>query len=76
MPTITIPKKLVEKEKLVTIPRKEYEEFSSWRKFMGSFKTFTPTAVEKRELKRAREDYQKRKYLTINKGGNHILPAP
>ena len=66
MSTISISKELAKKGKLVTVPRKEYEEFSNWRKFMGSFKTFTPTSAEKRALKKAREDYKKGKYLTID----------
>lgn len=66
MPTITILKELAKKGELVVIPRKEYEEFSNWRKFMDSFKTFTPTNAEKRALKKAREDYKKGKYLTID----------
>ena len=66
MHTITIPKELAKKGELVVVPRKEYEEFSTWRKFMGSFKTFTPTAAEKKELQRAREGYKKGKYLTID----------
>lgn len=66
MPIITIPKELAKKGGLVVIPRKEYEEFSNWRKLMGSFKTFTPTAAEKKGLKIAREDYKKGKYLTID----------
>lgn len=66
MTSLTIPKELAKKGELVIIPRKEYEEFSSWRKFMGSFKTFTPTSAEKRALKKARGDYKKGKYLTID----------
>lgn len=31
-----------------------------------TFKLFTPTAAQKRDLKRARQDYIKGKYLTIN----------
>ena len=45
---------------------KEYEEFSRWRAFIGSFKTFTPTAAEKRDLKKAREDYKKGNYISID----------
>ena len=66
MTTITIPKELTQKGELVVIPRKEYEEFSHWRKFMKSFKTFTPTPTEKRALQKAREDYKKGRYLTIH----------
>ena len=64
MTTITIPQKLKEND-LIAIPHKEYEEFSNWRKLMKSFKIYTPTAAEKRIIKRAREDYKKGNYLTI-----------
>lgn len=65
MSTITIPKNLI-KEDLVIIPRKEYEEFSNWREVIKSFKLFTPTAAQKRDLKKARQDYKKGEYLTID----------
>ena len=63
MTTITIPKEVAKKGDLVIIPRKEYEELSRWREFIRSFKTFTPTASEKRDLKKAREDYKNGNYF-------------
>ncbi len=66
MATITIPKNLIKDDDLVIIPRKEYEEFSQWKNATKSFKTFTPTVAQKRDLKRAREDYKQKKYLTID----------
>jgi len=64
MTTIIIPQKLKEND-LVAVSRKEYEEFSDWRKFVKSFKTYIPTTAEKKMIKRAREDYKKGNYLTI-----------
>jgi len=66
MAILTIPKKLIEDDDLVVIPRKEYEEFVKLRKIMKSFKIFTPTFAQKKDLKKAREDYKKGKYLTID----------
>jgi len=66
MTTVTIPKELVKKGDLVVISREEYEEFAKWRGVMKSFKSFTPTSAQKRELKKAREEYKKGKYLTLN----------
>lgn len=63
---ITIPKELAKKDDLVIIPRKEYEEFSQWRTAMKSFPTFTSTAAQKRDLKKAREDYRKGNYMTLD----------
>jgi len=63
MTTITIPKKITKGEELVIVPRKEYEEFSRWRK---AIKIFTPTKNQKEDLKKARQDYKKGNYLTIN----------
>lgn len=63
MTTITIPKKITKGEELVIIPKKEYEEFSSWRKMV---KIFIPTEVQKRDLKKAREDYKKGNYFKID----------
>ena len=66
MTTLTIPKKITKGAELVILPRKDYEEFSHWQKFMKSFKTYTPTAAEKRMIQKAREDYKIGKYLTIH----------
>ena len=66
MTTLTIPKELAQKGDLVLVPLKEYEEFSDWRNSVKQFKTFTPTTKGKAELRRAREDYQNGKYITIN----------
>lgn len=66
MNAITIPKNLIKNDDLVIIPRKEYEEFNQWKKAAKIFKTFTPTAAQKRDLKRAREDYKQKKYLTLD----------
>ena len=65
MPTITIPQKLKE-DNFIAVPSKEYEEFAQWRKVMRSFKVFTPTAAEKKDIQRAREDYKKGKYITFD----------
>ena len=51
MATITIPKNLIKNDDLVIIPRKEYEEFYQWKETAKSFKTFTPTAAQKKDLK-------------------------
>ncbi len=66
MNTITIPRNLIKNDDLVIIPRKEYEEFYQWKEVARLFKTFTPTVAEKRDLKRAREDYKQKKYLTLD----------
>jgi len=63
---ITIPKELARRDDLVIIPRREYEEFSQWRTVMKSFPTFTPTTAQKRDLKKAREDYKKGNYMTLD----------
>lgn len=67
MITITIPRKITKGEELVIIPRKEYKEFSRWRKEIKPFKkTFTPTKNQKKDLKKARQDYKKGNYFTLN----------
>lgn len=66
MSTITIPKRITKGEELIVIPRKEYEEFSKWRKTIKLFRTFTPTATQKRDLKKARQDYQQKKFITLD----------
>ena len=66
MATITIPKNLIKNDDLIIIPRKEYVEFYQWKETAKLFKTFTPTAAQKRDLKKAREDYKQKKYITLD----------
>ncbi|KKT20788.1 MAG: hypothetical protein UW04_C0021G0005 [Parcubacteria group bacterium GW2011_GWB1_43_8] len=66
MATITIPKNLIKNDDLVVIPRKEYEEFYQWKETTKLFKTFTPTAAQKKDFKKAREDYKQKKYITLD----------
>lgn len=71
MTTITISKTSFgqQKQKLVVVPAEDYKEFLTWqkeRKHLRQFKTFTPTAAEKKELARARRDYEKGNYVTFD----------
>lgn len=66
MATITISKKLIKDDDLIILPRKEYEEFYQWKEVAKLFRTFIPTAAQKRDLLKAREDYKRKKYLTLN----------
>ncbi|MBI4135945.1 MAG: hypothetical protein HY481_00105 [Candidatus Vogelbacteria bacterium] len=68
MTTITIPKILSgrQKHKLVAVPSEDYKEFLTWQKeqkHLRQFKTFTPTAAEKKELARARKNFAQGKYI-------------
>lgn len=66
MTTIIIPKNISKNKELIAVSKKEYEEFSMWQKTFKKYKTFIPTETQKKELKRAREDYKKGNYFTIN----------
>ena len=66
MVTKTLSKNLIKNDNWVVIPRKEYEEFYEWKETARLFKTFAPTAAQKRDLKKARDDYKQKKYLTLN----------
>lgn len=63
---ITIPREMTRNGEVVIIPRKEYEEFSRWKTFVRAFKIFTPTREQKKDLRNARSDYKKDKYLDLN----------
>jgi hypothetical protein len=76
MATITIPKNLIKNDDLVVIPRKEYEEFYQWKETVKPFKTFMPTATQKKDLKRARREYVAGKYITLNQLENELGIAP
>ncbi|OGZ23837.1 MAG: hypothetical protein A3A08_02750 [Candidatus Nealsonbacteria bacterium RIFCSPLOWO2_01_FULL_41_9] len=63
---ITIPREMARKGEIVIIPRKEYEEFSRWKTFVKAFKVFKPTSGQREDLKSARTDYKKGKYINLN----------
>lgn len=62
MATLTIPKELTRKGELVVIPRQEYEEFLQLQKIVPIVKM---TPAQKRDLQKARKDYQEGKYITL-----------
>ncbi|OGR85513.1 MAG: hypothetical protein A2901_06555 [Elusimicrobia bacterium RIFCSPLOWO2_01_FULL_54_10] len=61
MTLITIPKELAQKGDLALVPRKEYEEFLKFKKI----REFTPTIAERKALAKARRDFQKGNFLTL-----------
>jgi hypothetical protein len=61
MARITIPKKLVQRGDLVLVPKQEYEEFLAFKRI----REFTPTLAQKRALARARRDFAKGRYVTL-----------
>lgn len=63
MNTITIPKKLMKNDDLIIIPRKEYEAVFE---FIKRIKEFTPTAAQKKALKKAEDNFQKGKTMSYD----------
>ena len=61
MTLVTIPKRLTQKGELVVMPRSEYAALLGLKKI----REFTPTATERRALARARKDFARGKYLTL-----------
>jgi len=61
MNIITIPKKMAQKDDLIILPRKEYEELIAFRKI----KEFKPTPAQKKDLVQARKDFAKEKYIKL-----------
>lgn len=70
MKGILIPKDFAHRDDLIVIPRKEYEELLSQQndtqKLPVKFKTFVPTAAQKRDLKRAREEISRGEYMSFD----------
>ena len=62
MNTLTIPRKLAQKDDLVIIPRKEYEALLN----LKQVKEFVPTSVQKRALVRAEKNFNRKKTLSYN----------
>ncbi len=63
MNTITIPKKLAQKDDLIVIPRREYELLLE----LKAVKEFAPTVVQKRALAKAENNLRHGKTLSYNK---------
>jgi len=61
---ITIPKKLAQKGDLITLPRREYEELL--RLSLKNIPEVEMTLVQRRALKKARENRKKGNFLTFN----------
>lgn len=68
MTTITIPKKLANRDDLVVIPRREYEKLLAFKKI----KEFAPTAAEKKALARARKNFVKGNITTLKELKNEL----
>lgn len=62
MNTVAILKKIVSRDDLIVIPRKEYEALLELRKF----KEFSPTAIQKKALARAESNFRGGKTLSYN----------
>jgi len=62
MTTVTIPKKLAQKDDLIVMPRKEYESLLE----LKAVKEFAPTASQKKALMRAEANLKRGKTLSYN----------
>lgn len=62
MNVITIPKNLVQRDDLVILPRKEYENLLRLKRI----KEFTPTAAQKKALLKAENNFKQGKTLSYN----------
>jgi hypothetical protein len=60
--TITIPKKLAEKDDFVIIQKREYEDLMEFKKI----KEFSPTPAQKRALSRAEANLKAGKTLSYH----------
>ncbi len=62
MSTITISKKLAQKDDLVVIPRKEYEALLG----LKNVKEFSPSSAQKKALIKAEQNLRQGKTLSYN----------
>ncbi|MFY9463204.1 MAG: hypothetical protein WAP52_03400 [Candidatus Sungiibacteriota bacterium] len=62
MPTITIPKKFVQQDDLMIIPRKEYQALIELRKTTE----FIPTAAQRKALTKAEQNLKAGKTLSYH----------
>ena len=76
---LTIPKELASQGDLVLIPRKEYEalqEHLHGASEPHGMAEFIPTAAEKRDLAKAREDYKKGNYVSLEQFRKEMAGRP
>ena len=65
MSTISVPKYFSRTDDLVAVPRATYAEFLAWERRVKSRKTFVPSASERKSLERARRNFRRGRYLTL-----------
>ena len=58
--------KQMEKKGFVMVPRDEYEELITYKRFLGPIKEYTPTKAELRDLARARKNYREGKTMSFD----------
>ncbi|HEY4510608.1 MAG TPA: hypothetical protein VJJ73_02120 [Candidatus Paceibacterota bacterium] len=63
MNRIIIPRRLIKDDDLVVIPRGDYETLLGFSKI----REFTPTAMDKKNLKRGRKNFHSGNYVTLKK---------
>lgn len=63
MTTLTIPRDLIKERELVIVPRRQYEELLKLRRIITTAKL---TLAEKKDLERARKEYKRGEYITLN----------
>lgn len=71
MTTITIPEETATKN-LIAVPRATYVEFLAWQRKAKSRRTFKMTAAEKNTLARARKNFARGNYVTLEKLRNDL----
>ncbi len=62
MPTVTIPRKLAERDDLIVVPRREYEALIELRKTQE----FVPTPAQKKALVEAEQKLKRGKTLSYH----------
>jgi len=67
MTMVIMPKELSETKGLVAVPKNTYKEFLAWQKKTKSVKTFKPTLSDIKSLDRARKNFVKGNYITLQK---------
>ena len=72
MATITILKEFAQNKDLIAVPRNTYEEFIGWLKKAKSSKTFKPTNADLKAIERARKNFTRGNYITLEELENEM----
>ncbi len=72
MSTITIPKEAKKAEKLVAIPKADYDLIRSFISGKNRIRTYKPTVVERKAIREGRKQFARGNFVTLQELKNEL----